>query len=302
MAIQIYAFGEVLWDVFPEGPRFGGAPANFACAVKELGRDAVDVQFVSAVGADELGSKAMQNLHSHNVGTGYLQVSPYATGTVLVELDEGKNASYSFTEEPAWDFLEVTASLSRAVASADVVYFGTLAQRHRKSRETIQNLLQLSQAARWRIFDLNLRLDFWTPEIIRHGLASANVLKLNEDELPMILQVLAIPTQSGLVETIQTMFLQCNLDVIALTLGAEGSLILNRHGVVSQVPAMPVVVENTVGAGDSFTAALALGLIDDLPLDWVHRWASEVAAFVCTQPSGTPMFPERLFMSRFQGV
>lgn len=290
--IQILAIGEVLWDVFPDGPRFGGAPANFACACARLGGGAVRVALASAVGRDELGTAAEVQLLRAGVGTQFLSRLDRSTGQVLVELGTDGQPRYRFAEHPAWDEIPLTGELTASSKSANVVYFGTLAQRTDRSRQTVQRLLkEESRSEQIRVLDLNLRAPYWTDEIIRNSLPLANVLKLNDEELPILANALGL---QGSEENILTnIFERYALQLIALTRGAEGSTLLS-DGERSDRDGVRVEVADTVGAGDAFTAAMTLGLVHRLPLDRLHNWAGQVAEYVCTQPGGTPEFPDDL--------
>lgn len=288
----ILALGEVLWDVFPDGPRFGGAPANFACACAELGRQRVNVSLASAVGNDDLGRHARQRLAEHGVGTTHLTTSDQPTGQVLVTLDADGKASYRFIENPAWDHVTLTPGLLEAARTTDVVCFGTLGQWATTSRDTIRSAVQSVSSNGLRILDINLRTPFWTREVVLESLALANVVKLNDEELPIVGELLGVTGSPD--EVLRAIVTRHSPRLIALTRGANGSVLLTANGERSESPGVRIEVVDTVGAGDAFTAALALGLIHGLPLGEMHRWATDVAAFVCTQPGGTPTMPDHL--------
>ena len=289
---MVLALGEVLWDVFPNGPRFGGAPANFACCVAELGQERVSVALASAVGNDDLGRQASRTLQELGVATKHVASCPIPTGQVLVQLDAEGRASYSFVDNPAWDHVLWKSELATAARAADIVYFGTLGQRSETSRQTIQKAVQVTSLNCLRIVDINLRPPFWNRDVIVQSLTLANVLKLNDEELPMVAEMLdATGTDEEILRGIMNKY---SLRAIALTRGANGSLLLSHTGERSHVPGVIISVVDTVGAGDSFTAALALGLSHGLPLEVINRWATDVAAFVCTQAGGTPRIPAEL--------
>ncbi len=291
---SVLAVGEVLWDVFPDGPRFGGAPANFACACAELGGGRVRTCLGSAVGRDDLGDEARKRLAEHGVDTTHLATVAAETGQVFVSLDPAGKASYRFIDDPAWDHLTATPDLLRTAATADVVCFGTLGQRARESREAVRSVVQASRPDCLRVLDINLRPPHWSADVLLDSLALANVAKLNDEELPLVAGVLGVSGDETAVLT--HLLSRFALKLVALTRGANGSVLLAADGTRSERPAEAVTVIDTVGAGDAFTAALALGLAFGHPLDRTHRSAGETAAFVCTQSGGTPTFPPRLHL------
>lgn len=290
----ILALGEVLWDVFPDGPRFGGAPANFACACAELGGGSVRAVLGSAVGRDQLGNEARRRLGEHGVDTALVTTVAAETGQVLVSLDAAGKASYRFIDDPAWDHLTATPELLNTAGQADVICFGTLGQRAPESRDTIRAAVNATRPDALRILDINLRAPHWTADVLLDSLPLANVVKLNDEELPLVAGVLGIQgDETALLDQLRTRF---NLKLVALTRGANGSLLLAADGTRSDLAGVPVAVVDTVGAGDAFTAALALGLAFGHPFAVTHRWAADTAAFVCTQPGGTPAFPTRFHL------
>ncbi|MBL8855673.1 MAG: hypothetical protein JNK57_17025 [Planctomycetaceae bacterium] len=288
----IVGLGEVLWDVFPDGPRFGGAPANFTCCAAELGHGQVDVAIVSAVGNDELGRLALAELNDHHVNSSEVARLDFPTGQVDVMLDEHGHASYLFAPNTAWDHLAWTKELESLANRANVVCFGTLAQRGNQSQSTIRQFIASTAPSCLRILDINLRYPYWNEDVVLQSLAMANVLKLNDSELHAITSLLKI---RGSDEAVLAQIMErYSLKVIALTRGANGSLVLRDSGEWSDLAGQQVHVVDTVGVGDAFTAALALGVLAGLPLKAVHYWASDVAAFVCTQAGATPRLPSHL--------
>jgi len=166
----IIGTGEILWDVFPDGPRFGGAPSNFACSVAELAGTSAEVSIVSAVGDDDLGRRAISELEGHGVDTSCVQIDRRETGQVLVDVDSKGVASYRFADDSAWDHLVWTESIERLASRADAVCFGTLGQRSAPSRETIRRLVETAPENAFRILDVNLRSPFFDDSLIRHSL------------------------------------------------------------------------------------------------------------------------------------
>jgi fructokinase len=288
----IVGLGEILWDVFPDGPRFGGAPANFACSVAELRRGAVDVYVASAVGEDELGSQALELLQQRGVATSCVARLGRPTGTVLVELDAAGRASYTFAADTAWDNIPWSDDLQSLAASADVVCFGTLGQRSETSRRTIKQFVQTTRGDCLRMFDINLRPPFWTSDVVRTSFELANVVKLNDTELA---NVAGMHGWNGAdQELLQRLLDQYALRAVALTRGAAGALLMSASGEQSNLPAQPTTVADTVGAGDAYSAALAIGLLESMPLATISAWGIRVASFVCSQPGATPQLPQHL--------
>ena len=289
---SVLALGEVLWDLFPEGPRFGGAPANFACACAELGGPHLRVSLSSAVGRDGLGDEARRRLSGHGVDGSHLAVNGHPTGRVFVQAGASGTNDYRFSNDDAWDHIPVTPHLLATAAAADVVCFGTLGQRAAESRETIRAVVNATRPGCLRVLDVNLRATYWSPALLLDSLALANVVKLNDEELPIVARVVGESGgEAAVLERIRDRF---DLKLLALTRGASGSRLVAADGITDDRPGEPVDVVNTVGAGDAFTAALALGLVFGHPLARTHAWAADIAAFVCTQPGGTCTFPPQL--------
>ena len=281
----IVGIGEVLWDIFPDSARFGGAPANFSCSAAGLGRDQACVHLVSSIGKDDLGVRAMAALQSRHVDTSCVTSQDRPTGFVRVELDDSGSATYEFAADTAWDNLTWSAALAELAGRTDACCFGTLGQRSEISRATIQTFVDATPAEALRIFDVNLRPPFVTDAILLDSLKLANVLKLNDEELPVVAKL------CGLTGTDETLLRQLSerfdLYTVALTRGPKGAVLL-RDGHISEHPGVKTTVVDTVGAGDAFTASLALGLLAGHALDIMNQQACEVASFVCSQPGATP--------------
>lgn len=287
----LVGLGEVLWDVFPEGARFGGAPANFACSAAKLAGVQVEVHVVSAVGDDDLGVRARESLESQGVLVGHLSTLAQRTGQVDVTLDDDGHASYVFASDTAWDNLEWSTGLEEMSRRTSAVCFGTLGQRGELSRATIRRFVEHTPPSALRIFDINLRPPFFDDEVILASLALANVLKLNDDELPVVARLTGVSGSEA--ELLRQIADHWQLSAVALTRGATGAVLL-RGSELNDSPGTETVVRDTVGAGDAFTATLALGLLRQMPLSEINRAACRVAAFVCSQPGATPPFPDEL--------
>lgn len=289
MSFKVIGIGEVLWDLMPAGKQLGGAPANFACHARSLGADAF---VITRVGEDTLGREILQRFKAMEIADGVVQIDPRKpTGTVAVLLQAGGVPQFGIREDVAWDWLAPTEAARKAVREADAVCFGSLAQRNAISRATIQQLMSAAPARALRIFDINLRQQYYSREIIEQSLRLANVLKLNELELPVLATLfdLGIRPQQQ-IERLARLF---ELQVVVLTRGPQTSLIY-QDGHWSEQGAEPVQVVDTVGAGDAFTAALTMGLLNRMDLDEVHAFAAQVARFVCSHAGATPALPAPL--------
>jgi fructokinase len=289
MSFKMIGIGEVLWDLLPSGPQLGGAPANFAYHAHALGASA---QIITRVGDDRFGHEIIEQFRKMNLPDDLVQLDNEApTGTVTVTLDGNGVPEFIIHENVAWDRLAATSAALEAVQAADAICFGSLAQRDGTSRQAIQRLAASAPASAWRIFDINLRQHFFTHEIIEHSLTLANVLKLNDSELPIVAEMFGV--DGSIRCQIESLAQRFNLLVVALTRGPEGSLLF-QEGRWSELPAEKVEIKDTVGAGDAFTAALCLGLLGGMGLDEINAAANRVAAFVCSCNGATPSMPESL--------
>lgn len=287
MSKRIIGMGEVLWDLLPAGKQLGGAPANVALHARALGADAA---LVSRVGDDEAGRDILRRLDDQGLPGALVQTDPSApTGTVTVELRGKGIPHYTIHEGVAWDRIAATPEALAAVAGADAVCFGSLAQRHPVSRAAIRKLVGHSPESALRVFDINLRQHYFTPETLDASLQLANVLKLNDAELPLLAGQCGL---TGAVENqLEALAARFGLKVIAFTRGAQGSL-LWQEGRRSERRGPDVKVVDTVGAGDSFTATMVMGLLRGMDLDETNERANAVASFVCSQPGATPPLPQ----------
>lgn len=287
MSFTVVGLGEVLWDLLPTGPQLGGAPTNFTYQAGALGARAL---MVTRVGADDLGREVIRRFAQMNLPRETVQVDPTRpTGTVAVTLDEKGVPRYTFAEETAWEQLAATDVALEAVRGAHAVCFGTLGQRNPVARRTIQQLVSTASADALKIFDINLRLNFYSREVIEQSMRLSNVLKLNDEELSVLTSMFSI--QGNARQRIEWFVHEFGFKAVVLTSGSLGSLI-HQEGRWSEVPPQPVQVADTVGAGDAFAAALTMGLLSKMDLSEVHAIAAEVARYVCSQPGATPPMPE----------
>lgn len=286
MATRIISFGDMLWDLFPEAPRFGGAPGNYACHIARLGGE---VYMVTGVGTGQRGSAALEVLRGQGVKDELVQrLEDYPTGIVTVEVDEGGKPTFEIGEDAAWDHWEWNQAIEDKVRSADAVCFGTLGQRGKSPRAGIRKAMQLAKdAGIMRVHDVNLRPPFFDDALIRDSLALCSVYKLSDDELERVCQACAIPLSTDPLDSLRVILEKYELDTLVMTKGAEGAVLLTTDSVFSQ-PGVPATIVDTVGAGDSFTAALTLGLLRNDPYPEVLRNACEVAAQVCSHAGAVP--------------
>src|SRR4051812_5160379 len=289
MTHQILAVGEVLWDLLPSGKQLGGAPANFTYHCRSLGAEA---RLVTRVGDDDLGREVLERFRLLGFPIEPVQVDPdLPTGTVDVTLATDGQPRFTIREDVAWDRIEADESAMAIAAGADAICFGSLAQRSEPSRRAIRSLVSACRPGAIRLLDVNLRPPFVDRAIIEDSLTMANALKLNDQELPELAALFELP--SGTKEAVAELARRFGLSMVALTRGAGGGLIL-ADGVWSDHAGRAVAVSDTIGAGDSFTAALVVGRLLGRPLDEINRHANEVAAFVCSRPGGTPPLPDSL--------
>jgi fructokinase len=284
----VVGLGEFLWDMLPSGKRPGGAPANFAAIVGQLGANGI---VASAVGKDAPGDELIQWIRDVGLRSDLIQITPYPTSLVSVEVDAGGHAKYLIHENVAWDHLEWTPEIQELASRAACVCLGSLAQRSPTSRAMIQRFLQTTSPDCLRIFDVNLRQHYYSRDVVESTLSAADVFKLSEDEWPIIARLLEARADetSGMQQLIE----RWNLRLIALTRGGKGSTLITPSQTL-HLPAQPVRVVDTVGAGDSFTATLAMGLLNGRPLEQIHAHATAVSGYVCTQPGATPRLPSHL--------
>lgn len=288
-APRILSCGEVLWDLFPDGPCFGGAPANFACHAALLG---ASVTMLSAVGCDDRGAEALCILRGFGIDTDLVPSVPSVpTGTVGVSVDRSGQPTFEIHANAAWDLLAWSGALEKSIAGVDAVYFGTLGQRAAASRATIRHVLEEAKARGiLRVLDINLRPPFYHGEILRESIALATVLKLSDEELPEVAAACGVERGLTPAATLGELRSRLSLDCIVMTRGADGALLVGPTGTTEQ-PGIPAAVVDTVGAGDSFTAAFVLGLLRKQPATAILRHACETASAVCAHAGAVPAGP-----------
>lgn len=286
----VIGMGEALWDVLPEGKKIGGAPANFAYHVSQFGLPSC---VVSAVGDDALGKEIIENFVSKGL-THRIETVPYPTGTVQVEIDQAGVPQYEIKENVAWDNIPYTAMLEQLAERTTAVCFGSLAQRNVVSRTTINRFLDAIPAENnpLIVFDVNLRQGFYNKEILCNSMKRCNILKINDEELVTVSRMFGYPG-IDLQDKCWILLGKYNLQMLILTCGINGSYVFTP-GNVSFQPTPKVEVADTVGAGDSFTAAFIASILKGKSVAEAHSRAVQTSAFVCTKKGAMPILPEEL--------
>lgn len=301
MEKYVVGIGEALFDCLPDGRKLGGAPANFAYHVSQFG---LKGQAISAIGDDELGEEIVETFEK--VGLDHiLPVVEQPTGTVKVTLDAKGIPQYDICLGVAWDNIPLTDDMLYVARNAQAICFGSLAQRSQTSRETIHAFLDEAPKDALRVFDINLRQNWFTAEIIAESLNRANVLKINDEELDVVAtMLLGVPSVPGklIAEDPAKTRLVCrdliakyDLKMLILTCGAIGSYVFTDTE-ESYVATPKVKVADTVGAGDSFTATFVAQILLGKSIRQAHEKAVAVSAFVCTQNGAMPVIPDDLKM------
>ena len=292
----VLGIGELLWDLLPEGPRLGGAPANFTVMAGRLGSHAA---VLSRIGRDDLGRKAVDLLDPLPADTEFLQVDTvHETGRVTVVLKEGQ-PEYTIHQPAAWDFMELSDEWVRLAERADAMCFGSLAQRSLESRQTIQTLAAQAQASCVRVFDVNLRAPFYSSEVVQESLELATVMKMNDAEVPLVLGLLGLQAfdpgdpealRSGAEKLLDEF---PALRMVAVTRGGNGSLLVTREA-WHEHPGVAVTVADTIGAGDAFTAAMITAMLRGAGLARLNEAGNRWGSWVASQSGAMPDLDERV--------
>lgn len=278
---KIIGLGEILWDMLPTGKQLGGAPANFAYHVCRLGGNG---WAVSAISDDELGREIKSTLSAKKLNTILEEVNE-PTGTVQVTLNAAGVPTYDITEGVAWDHIPFTERIGDLAKETSAVCFGTLAQRSPESRATIHEFIENMPAGSLKVYDINLRQNYYDEKIISDSLRLADILKINDEELDIVSKMLSLSgTQEERCRTISRAF---NLKFVILTKGGDGSEVVLEDKVHISRPGKIDIVD-TVGAGDSFTAAFILAYLRGESLEKAHTLATEVSSYVCTKAGAMP--------------
>lgn len=286
MKQYVVGLGEILWDMLPSGKQLGGAPANFAFHAGQFGLQSVAV---SAIGNDELADETIRQLEQKHLAYALPRVD-YPTGTVQVSLDADGVPAYDIKEGAAWDNVPFTDEIKDIARNCRLVCWGSLAQRNAVTREMIYNFLDSTPAGCMKVFDINLRQNFYSKEIVKESLRRCNMLKINDEELVTLGRMFGYP---GLdIENKCWLILgKYNLDILVLTCGVNGSYVFTP-GAMSFIETPKVEVADTVGAGDSFTGSFCAAVLAGKPVAEAHRLAVKVSAYVCTQVGAMPQIPD----------
>jgi fructokinase len=277
--------GEVLWDLLPARKALGGAPANFAYMASVLGDQGI---VASRIGTDQLGHDACARMRELGLNTTFVQQDEqHGTGTARVSIDVTGQPDFTIQERVAWDFLEWTPAWEELAANADVICFGTLAQRSPVSASTIKRFLTKSQPSALRICDVNLRQSFYDREVLHRSFCHANVVKLTGPELSTVADSLELGIRSGEDWLARELLREYRLRLVCITRGPQGSLLVSDEETVEH-RGFAVDVVDTVGAGDAFAACLAHHLHLGRSLEEMSRSANRLASWVATQPGAMP--------------
>lgn len=283
---KIAGIGELLWDVLPDSEQLGGAPINFAYHVSALGAEAVAI---STIGDDSRGNIALKELQSRGVNTTYISVlEQFPTGYVTAKVDDEGIATYEFPDDVAWDHLVINLAAEKCAAELKAICFGTLAQRSESARSTIQRYLETTSAKTIKVCDLNLRQNFYSRETIETSLRLSTVLKLNDDELTFVSSLFLLDGAEH--EKLAALRKHFDLELVILTKGSNGSILITEDE-ISRHQGIATDIVDTIGAGDSFTAAVVSGLLLNKTLDEINDKANILAAYVCSQSGAMPLVP-----------
>jgi fructokinase len=285
----VAGIGELLWDMLPTGKQLGGAPCNFAFHAMQAGCESI---VISAIGKDDLGDELIQLLQKLAISTKHIQLNNFPTSTVTVALDEKGQPAFNIHENVAWDHIQWNETLHELATDLDAVCFGSLAQRSVDSKNTIKSLISALKPGCLKIFDINLRQHYFTKEILRKSIEIADILKLNDEELPVIANYFGFDGDNE--NQLKQLLRYFKLKYVVYTMGHKGSIILSTDE-YSFIKAPKVEVADTVGAGDAFTAILVAGMLQGVSLSEVHKKATDTAAFVCTQKGATPRISEIIY-------
>ena len=285
------SIGEVLWDVLPDGKALGGSPTNVAWHCAQLGADA---HVASAIGEDALGGEILEILKAMPLDLSALAViHDKPTSTVDAILDANGNASYVFQADIAWDALPASPEALSIAAKANGVNFGSLSQRGDMTHASTLAILDATPADCLRIFDINLRPPFFSKKVLAAGMARATVIKMNDDELPVVADIFDWKGEPE--DAMNAMFTAYpNLKHAVVTRGPNGAWWHNRERLIEKRPAANIKAVDTIGAGDSFTASVMLGLLKGWDEEAIMEAALAIASFVCTSRGATPELPEAL--------
>ena len=281
---KVVGLGEVLWDLLPGGACLGGAPANFAYITTLMGDQGI---VASRVGEDSRGIDALRRLEELGLDIDHVQTDPeHPTGVVNVQVDTRGLPQYEIAHPVAWDFLEWNSDWQQLAVEADAVCFGSLAQRSKQSGATIRQFLTATTERTVKVFDVNLRQSYYCAEILSESMRLADIVKLNDEELPKLMSLIKISHKDEKTSA-QRLIRDFDLKVVCITRGSNGSLLVQRDQ-VSEHPGFHVRVADTVGSGDAFTAGMVHEYLHGAPLDLMNEVANLVGAWVASEVGAMP--------------
>lgn len=282
MGNKVVCFGEMLWDCFPGEEIPGGAPMNVALNLQQLG---LDIKMISRLGKDDYGRRLRELLTGYGLDQSLIQEDDqHPTGKVLVDQTDPENIRYDIVAPSAWDFIDATPEIRKAVQEADAFVFGSLAVRNQVSWNTLYELIHLPVL---KIFDINLRAPYYDFEQIEIMLGYTDILKINEDELGIVADYFNIPEQmEGFCVEMTDLF---PIDMICITLGSKGALIFQDNK-ITRHPGYKVEVKDTVGSGDAFLSGFIKTRLEGSGPEQVLDFACAMGAYVATQRGGTPRY------------
>jgi len=278
---RVTAVGEILWDVYPEKKRLGGAPFNFIYHVWKLTGSA---EFISNVGNDEYGKEILDFLKRKNFPTKYIAIDNlHPTGNVKVKLNEDKTPRFEISKECCYDYLTINEDEQKLIdEETELIYFGTLSQRSETSRNSIQSLFYKNKKY---FCDLNLRHDFFSKEMIEKALITSNVIKINHDELNKLIALFNLSANT--LKAIEQLTVNYNIDLVCVTLGEDGAILYNGKNFDKQ-KSEPKEIIDTVGAGDAFASLLCVGYLKRVDIKKINKLANEFAADICGENGALP--------------
>jgi len=283
LAFTVVAFGEALWDLLPTGPVLGGAPLNFAYRVNSLGHPSI---IVSRLGKDDLGSKVREQIINLGMDDTCLQWDDaYPTGTVDIYFDEDKNPNYTIIDNVAYDYIESSTDLENIVKNADCLCFGTLAQRNTVSRQSLLSLLSIF-SGKFALLDINLRKNCYSAETLKISLEQANVLKLNDEELAVLVDLLGLQGDS-VPDQAENLLKHADLEYCVVTLGERGAFALSHRGEKIYSPGYHISLVDPCGSGDGFAAGFIHALLEGGFLEQACRLGNALGAMVAQQEGAT---------------
>ena len=292
----IVGLGELLFDIIDDKPLLGGAPVNFAIQAHQ-GLRHHGYQGAAAVrlGNDALASDARRQLTNFGLATEFIQDDARRpTGTAIVHRLAGGHR-FEIVEDVCWDHFQWNHQLESLLKNTAVVCFGTLGQRSRQSRDTIRKFVEMAKGA-LRVFDVNIRQHYYDDDVIRHGCTNADILKLNEEELPLVAAALKLPPACTDLLTCESLRVACQLSQVVFTQGVKGTTVISAEGVTTgePVPVTENMLADSVGAGDACTAGIVAGTLLKLPLKETVQLANTLGAYVASHPGATPTLPPEL--------